>query len=155
MNNLEKDENLNAQTTTKSKAKIELSAMAVVICNHKILTITELIYGKKNLSLPKGHKEPNESIVETAIRECFEETNIVILQENLVKPLTPFSYEFLTPEKVLIKKTVMPFLFKTNDEGNPMPKEEKMLAVEWMNVNEFLQICTHTTAKKLIEEAFS
>lgn len=87
-------------------AKAEESAMAVVTCKNKILTTTELIYGTQTLSLPKGHREENEEIVDTAIRECFEETNITLTKENLIKELTPYSYEFLTPSNQLIKKTI-------------------------------------------------
>ena len=56
---------------------IEQSAMAVVLCKGKILAIVEDIYGRKVLSLPKGHNEQGETLLQTAIRECFEETNIV------------------------------------------------------------------------------
>ena len=110
-----------------TKTKIELSAMAVVTCNGKILSTNEMIYGKETVSLPKGHKEENESIIETAIRECYEETNIVITKDDLVKELTSYSYEFLTPSNKLIRKTIVPFLFEVKEEGNPIPKEERMI----------------------------
>ena len=77
-------------------AKIEESAMAVVVCNGKILATNEMIYGRATLSLPKGHIEENETALKTSIRECYEETNIVINETNLVEKLTPYSYEFLT-----------------------------------------------------------
>jgi ADP-ribose pyrophosphatase YjhB (NUDIX family) len=56
----------------------ETSAIAVVICNNKILTTHEMIYGDLKISLPKGHSENEESIIYCAIRETFEETNIII-----------------------------------------------------------------------------
>ena len=131
---------------------IELSAMAVVMCNGKILSTNEMIYSKETLSLPKGHKEENESLIETAIRECFEETNIVISEEDLVRQLTPYSYEFLTPSNRLVRKTIVPFLFEVNEEGNPIPKEERMLSVQWMDVAEFLEKCTHENVKSVVKE---
>ena len=130
---------------------IELSAMAVVMCNGKILSTNEMIYGKETLSLPKGHKEENESLIETAIRECFEETNIVISKEDLIRQLTPYSYEFLTPSNRLVRKTIVPFLFEINEEGNPIPKEERMLSVQWMDVAEFLEKCTHENVKLVVK----
>lgn len=72
---------------------IELSAMVVVMYNGKILSINEMIYSKETLSLPKGHTKENESLIKTAIRECFEKTNIVVTKDNLIKQLTPHSYE--------------------------------------------------------------
>ena len=135
-----------------TKAKIELSAMAAVMCGAKILSTNELIYGRETLSLPKGHKEENESIIETAIRECYEETNVVISKDDLVKELTSYSYEFLTPANKLIRKTIVPLFFKIENEGNPIPKEERMLSVQWMDIDEFLDKCTHENVKEIIKE---
>lgn len=135
-----------------TKAKIEESAMAVVIYKDKILTTNELVYGKETLSLPKGHKEENETIIDTAIRECFEETNIILKQDNLVKKLASYSYEFLTPSNKLIRKTIIPFLFKINNEGKPLSKEERIISVKWMNINEFINNCTHENVKQVIKD---
>lgn len=135
-----------------TKAKVELSAMAVVMCNGKILSTNEMIYGKETLSLPKGHKEENETIIETAIRECYEETNIAITKDDLVKELTSYSYEFLTPLNKLIRKTIVPFLFKVKEEGNPIPKEERMVSVQWMDKDEFIEKCTHENVKEIVKE---
>ena len=135
-----------------TKAKIELSAMAVVMCNGKILSTNEMIYGKETLSLPKGHKEENESIIETAIRECYEETNIIVSKDDFIKELTSYSYEFLTPSNKLIRKTIVPFLFEVKEEGNPIPKEERMVSVQWMDKDEFIEKCTHENVKEIIKE---
>lgn len=135
-----------------TKAKVELSAMAVIMCNGKILSTNEMIYGKETLSLPKGHKEENESIIETAIRECYEETNIIVSKEDLVKELTSYSYEFLTPSNKLIRKTIVPFFFEVKEEGNPIPKEERMVSVQWMDKDEFIEKCTHENVKEIVKE---
>lgn len=79
------------------------------MCNGKILSTNEVIYEKEALSLPKGHKEENETLIETAIRECFEETNIVVTKEDFIRELTPYSYEFLTPSDKFVRKTIVPF----------------------------------------------
>lgn len=129
----------------------ELSAMAVVLYDDCILATNELIYDKETLSLPKGDKEDGESLIETAIRECFEETNILINKNNLIRELTPFSYEFLTPSNKLIRKTVVPFLFKVNDKGEPMVKEKRMLSAHWMNKAEFLEKCSHENVRNIVK----
>ena len=134
-------------------AKIEESAMAVVVCNGKILVTNEMIYGRATLSLPKGHIEENETALKTSIRECYEETNIVINETNLVEKLTPYSYEFLTPSNRLIRKTLIPYLFEIYDWGNPLPKEERMVFVEWMDIKEFLTVCPYENVKNVVDEA--
>ena len=131
--------------------KFEQSAMAIVLYNENILVTVELIYGKEILSLPKGHKEENEELVDTAIRECFEETNVVLTKENFVKELLPYSYEFQTPSKQLIKKTVFPFLFTVNSEGDPRPKEKRIVSVQWMSIEQFVNNCTLESVKNLVK----
>lgn len=138
-----------------TNAKIEESAMAVVMCKGYILTTNEIIYGKETLSLPKGHKEENENPLETSIRECYEETNVLIDKASLLKELTSCTYEFLTPSNRLIRKTLIPYLFEVKDFGNPLPKEERIIAVKWMNVEEFLSSCPYENVKKIVAEALS
>ncbi len=135
--------------------KLEESAMAVVMCNNKILTTNELVYGNEKLSLPKGHVEINETQIEASIRECYEETNIVISEKDLVKKLTPYSYEFLTPSNKIIRKTLIPFLFEVKKFGNPIPKEERMLSVQWMDIEKFLFLCSYDNVKDVVKESIS
>ncbi|MDE5565517.1 MAG: GNAT family N-acetyltransferase, partial [Anaeroplasmataceae bacterium] len=69
--------------------KKEESAMAIVIVKNKILATKELVYGKVRLSVPKGHVENNETYIETAMRECFEETGIQLQKDNYKKSDEP------------------------------------------------------------------
>ena len=131
---------------------IEQSAMAVVLCKGKILATVEDIYGRNVLSLPKGHNEQGETLLQTAIRECFEETNIVLTEENLVKALTPYSYQFSTPSNKLVQKTIAPFLFEVESEGQPIAKEKRMISVGWMEISEFLQKCSYDNVKAIVKE---
>lgn len=128
----------------------ELSAMAVVLYDGKILATREMIYGKETLSLPKGHKEDGGTLTQTAMRECFEETNIILSNDELVRELESFSYEFLTPQEKHIRKTIVPFLFKVGSAGEPIAKEDRMVAVEWMSIDEFLDKCTHENVRSVV-----
>lgn len=129
---------------------VEVSAMAVVLHEDRILSTVEMIYGKETLSLPKGHQEINESLIETAIRECFEETNVFITQDDLIKGLESFSYEFLTPSKKHVRKIVVPFLFRVKNEGDPIAKEKRMISVNWMDMKDFSVDCTHENVRKVV-----
>ena len=131
---------------------IEQSAMAVVLCKGKILATVEDIYGRNVLSLPKGHNEQGETLLHTAIRECFEETNIVLTEENLVEALTPYSYQFSTPSNKLVQKTIAPFLFEVESEGQPIAKEKRMISVQWMEISEFVQKCSYDNVKAIVKE---
>lgn len=133
-----------------TNATEELSAMAVVLCDENILVTKELIYGREVLSLPKGHKEENEALIDTAIRECFEETNIIITKNSFIKELEPFSYEFLTPSNKLIRKKIVPFLFKVNDKRKPLAKEKRIISADWLKMDDFLEKCSYENVKKII-----
>ena len=130
---------------------IEQSAMAVVLCKGKILATVEDIYGRKVLSLPKGHNEQGETLLQTAIRECFEETNIILTEENMVKALAPYSYQFSTPSNKLVQKTIAPFLFEVESEGQPIAKEKRMISAQWMEISEFLQKCSYDKVKTIVK----
>lgn len=129
---------------------MEVSAMAVVLCHGKILSTNEMIYGKEIVSLPKGHREEGETLQETAIRECFEETNVVLTKADFIKELPSFSYEFFTPSNKRILKTIVPFLFEIENEGAPVAKEERIRSVYWRKVDEFLERCSHENVKRLV-----
>lgn len=134
---------------------IEECAMAVVMCKGKILTTTEMIYGNSKLSLPKGHVEDNENALDASIRECYEETNILIDKSNLLAILPSYSYQFQTPSKKLIKKIITPYLFEAQDFGNPTCKEQRILSVEWMEIEKFLSLCKYESVKKLVNDALN
>ena len=136
----------------RAEVKFEESAMAVVVYHDKILTTNEVIYGKETLSLPKGHREENETILDTAIRECFEETNIVITKDDLVMELPSYSYEFLTPSSQFVRKTIFPLLFRVDREGIPLPKEKRIISVQWMDMDEFMGKCRHESVIDVVKQ---
>lgn len=136
----------------RQDVKKETSCMAVVLCGGKILATHEMIYGREVLSLPKGHVEDGETLIQTAIRECFEETNIALSEKDCVRELTSYSYEFLNHQGKLIRKTIVPFLFKIADANGAKAKEKQMVSVEWMDMDEFLQKCNYDSVKAIVRE---
>ena len=132
---------------------IEKSVMAVVICNNKILTTHEIIYGDLKIALPKGHLESGESLIDCAIRETFEEANIVINYNHFYKELSNFQIKFKNHQDEEVSKTIVPLLFFINEEGNPQPKEERMTKVEYLGIEEFLAYCSYDNVRVVIEEA--
>lgn len=131
---------------------VEQSAMAVVLCGNLILTTKELIYGKEILSLPKGHIEGNESNIETAIRECFEEASLELNKNDFVKELKPFSYEFIDHNDKLISKTICPVLFRVNEAPKLTPKEKNILEINWVDIEEFYKITSYDNVRVILKE---
>lgn len=131
--------------------KKEESAMAIVFYKDKILATKELIYGKEILSCPKGHIEKNETHIETAIRECFEETNVTLNIKDYVKEETPYSIKFIDPNNTPILKNIYPVCFKVNKEGTPKKKEERILDILYMDIDDFLSQCSYENVKQMVK----
>ena len=126
--------------------------MAVVVCCGKVLVTVEDIYGKSVLSLPKGHVELGETVLEAAIRECFEETDVKLDKQHAVKELPSYSYGFTTPDGVEICKTITPILFRLSIEPTPCAKEKRISKAEFMPIDEFLQNCAYENVRKIFEQ---
>lgn len=131
----------------------EESCMAIVLYQDKILMTKELIYDKLTCSLPKGHIEQNETHLSTAIRECFEETSIVITEEDFKMELTPFVIKFIDHHNQLIKKTIYPLVFEVKKCEQPVSKEKRVVGVEYMDIYKFLVLCTHNNVRTIVKNA--
>lgn len=133
--------------------KKEESAMAIVFYRNKILSTKELIYGKEVLSCPKGHIEGDETHIETAIRECFEETNVVLTKDDYVKEVSPYIVEFIAHHNEFISKTIYPICFSVQQPGTPLAKEERILAVEYMEIDDFLSQCSYDNVREMVKSS--
>lgn len=134
------------------KYSYERSAMAVVVYKNSILCTSEEIYGNISVSLPKGHIEKDETILEAAIRECYEETNVELKEENMVEMLKPYEVTFTNHYFDIVKKVIYPVLFVVNEKGEPKSKEEKISNVEFMNIGKFMTCCSYQNVINLIKE---
>lgn len=130
----------------------EQSAMALVLFDDKILCTVEEIYGKNVLSLPKGHVEKGETALETAIRECFEETDVILTINDAVEQLEPYSYNFTTPQGHQICKTICPVLFRLGKEQFPHAKERRIREAKFVEVAEFARNCSYDSIRALVEK---
>ncbi|AWX13859.1 NUDIX hydrolase [Mergibacter septicus] len=64
--------------------KPHITLACVVHYQGKFLFVEEFEYGKMTLNQPAGHLEANESLVEGAERELFEETGIKAKMQSLL-----------------------------------------------------------------------
>lgn len=126
--------------------------MAVVLFDGKILCTVEDIYGKKVLSLPKGHVEVGETVLEAAIRECFEETDVTLTANDAVEQLEPYSYSFTTPQGQQICKTLYPVLFYLSKKQTPCAKETRICEVRFMDMADFLRNCSYDNIRNLVNK---
>ncbi len=142
-----------SQTKESSFIKIEESAMAVVLCHGRILITKELIYGNEKISLPKGHIEKGETQMEAAVRECHEETGILLGKDTFVQNLKPFSVDFTDDHDGAIRKTIYPLLFVLKEEIKASPQEKNILFAGFVSVSEFLEKASYENVKDIVKEA--
>lgn len=138
---------------TLTDVAYEQSAMAVVLCKGKLLTTVENVYGRDALSLPKGHLEQGETEIDTAIRECYEETDVRLLKSEVVAKLTPFSIRFVDHHGTKVCKTITPILFEIQSERIPVAKEERIVDIRYMPAAEFAEKCSYDNVRAVVEEA--
>ena len=108
-----------------------------------------------NYDIPKGHIEKGESVLDAAIRECFEETNEVITKDNYVNKLNPFEITFINHYNKLVKKIIYPLIFRVDKIGELAAKEDRIKKVKYLPIGEFLLKCTYDNVKTMIMEAIS
>lgn len=118
--------------------KKSFSAGGVVLnSKNEVLVVSQVSPNFISWSLPKGHINENESILDAAKREIKEESGVIDLE--LIKDLG--SYERPRLDDPTEIKTIHMFLFKTkelelksSDSDNPEAK--------WVNKNEVEQMLT-------------
>lgn len=128
----------------------EKSAQAIVIYKNKILTTQEIIYGNVRQSLPKGHIEKGEDLIDCAIRETKEETGVTLSRKQFVKYFPKYKIKFKTPDGKKIVKTIYQLLFVVQDMGNIEYHEERILNIEYMEIDDFITKCSYDNVKKVV-----
>lgn len=134
----------------EGKPRLTKSAGGVVV-NKKgnILVVNQ--HGT-SWSLPKGHIDPGEEMIEAAIREIYEESGIKEL--DLIKELGNYQrYRiglYAEEDKSELKDIFM-FLFRTTqDELNPVDPENP--EAKWVEKEQVINLLTHEKDKKFFSD---
>lgn len=138
---------------TEEKIVCERCSMAVVITNNTILYTRELIYGKLITSLPKGHVESGESVVQAAVRECREETGVDLSNEKTFQQIQGFSYSFTDLQKQSVVKEIYPVVFRLSNELPTCITEPRIKAAAFVHIDIFLSECSYETVKQVVLRA--
>lgn len=98
-------------------------------------------------SFPKGHVEGNESEAETAARETFEETGLIVEVDTSKR----FILNYIIEELGLDKDVVL-FFGKIIDDSNFKKQDSEIHELRWVPVSEVDQYFTRAPWKKVWEE---
>lgn len=122
--------------------KYEKSCGAVIFKDEQIL----LIENKRShhWSFPKGHKEINETDVQTALREVLEETNVKI------KLYSNYSCTINYEPKPKVSKDVVYFLAEY-ESGEVKAQDTEVSNIGWFTVEEAMNKITYDQEKEVLE----
>jgi bis(5'-nucleosidyl)-tetraphosphatase len=97
---------------------------------------------------PKGHVEPEETPIDTAKRELFEETGYQISKLLKENPWTEF-YTF-TKQSKMVRKKVEYFLVEVT--GDFSLQVEEIHDGKWFTFDEAMQKVTYPSAKNILNK---
>ena len=124
--------------------------MGVVIYTDKTIYVAVLKDKDNNWVLPKGHLKKNETYIEAAIREVFEETNIKLNKENLICKIGEFNY---FSELENSDKNIKVYLFKTDKMQKIIPLEkENFIEGKWLTLENAINKIKYQEQKDLLEK---
>lgn len=124
---------------------VELTTLCLIYDGDRILLQNRVKKDWKGYTLPGGHVEPGESIVEAVIREMKEETGLTIRRPQLcgVKQF-PIKNDGHGKGRYLV------FLFKTNQfEGELVSSEEGKM--EWVQRDELADVPIVNDLEELLQ----
>lgn len=130
--------------------KIKHHSAGGVVINGRGQVVLVSQFGK-SWSLPKGHVEEGEEVLETAKREIYEETGLTQLDfvEELGSYVRPI---MIGPNKVnpnILKKLTF-FLFKTSQE-KLLPVDPHNPQAVWVEAEKALDLLHHQKDKEFLE----
>lgn len=111
--------------------KPNVTMACVVHCKGKFLFVEEIEYGKRTLNQPAGHLEKDESILQGASRELYEETGIRADMQKLLK-----IYQWHAPRS---QTDYLRFVFalELDDWVEITPHDADITRGLWLTLDEF------------------
>ena len=111
--------------------KPNVTMACVVHCQGKFLFVEEIEYGKRTLNQPAGHLEKDESILQGASRELYEETGIRAEMQKLIK-----IYQWHAPRS---QTDYLRFVFavELDEWAGITPHDSDITRGLWLSLDEF------------------
>ena len=128
------------------------SAGGIIIENDQMLLLDRPRRGE--VRLPKGHIEPGESPMETALREVQEEAGVANLEIVADLGVQEVEYDY---KKAHYKRTEYYYLMRKLDAAtiDRPPKDVKDFQPFWTPLDEALELLTYEAEKRVAEQAIS
>lgn len=128
----------------------KISSMAIVITKKENKLKVLLLNSEGEWVFPKGHVEANETELDAAIRELYEESNVKVCAQESIGQVDEYKFYFSGENAV---KVIKVFAFIINDEREiTYNKNEGFIDGKWVEVDEALKMLKHNDAKNALEK---
>ncbi len=136
----------------KEKNKKIISCMGVVVSELKGKKYVAVLKDINNCwVLPKGHLEKNETFIEAAIREVYEETNISLYKHSFITKIGEYGYFSDIEEN---EKKIKVYLFKIDKMEKIRPQiSENFVDGKWLLLEEAIEMLTYNEQKDVLKKA--
>lgn len=120
----------------------------IVSSRSRIAVVSQVTH---TISLPKGHAEPGETLLETARREILEELGL-----NVGIPIREFDpYYRWSGRNNLERKTIVMFLFCLEDEPVLAPRDRDNPVARWLSYDEALSALSYDEDRRFLSSALA
>ncbi len=106
--------------------------------------------GDRNVRLPKGHREPGESLEEAAVREVREEVGVVA---RVLGALEPVRYAFWHRGREAHVPKVVHYFLMEHVSGDGQAQDGEMERVHWCPLEEAAERLTFDGERRVVREA--
>lgn len=128
----------------------KISSMAIVIAKKEKKLKVLLLNSEGEWVFPKGHVEANETELDAAIRELYEESNVKVNAQESIGQVDEYKFYFNGENAV---KVIKVFAFIINDEREiTYNKNEGFIDGKWVEVDYALKMLKHNDAKNALEK---
>lgn len=128
----------------------KISSMAIVIAKKEKKLKVLLLNSEGEWVFPKGHVEANETELDAAIRELYEESNVKVYAQESMGQVDEYKFYFSGENAV---KVIKVFAFIINDEREiTYNKNEGFIDGKWVEVDYALKMLKHNDAKNALEK---
>ena len=128
----------------------KISSMAIVIAKKEKNLKALLLNNDGECVFPKGHLEANETELDAAIRELYEESNVKVNAQESIGQVDEYKFYFSGENAV---KVIKVFAFIINDEREiTYNKNEGFINGKWIEVDDALKMLKHNDAKNALEK---
>ena len=128
----------------------KISSMAIVITKKEKKLKALLLNNDGEWVFPKGHLEANETELDAAIRELYEESNVKVSAQESIGQVDEYKFYFSGENAVKVIK-VFAFIIDAEREIT-YNKNEGFIDGKWVEVDEALKMLKHNDAKNALEK---